>query len=454
MNILKKYNVFQYLFVFLIVFIFTTFLEAIVYGDYLWFYGFCYNTSLGILPYRDFNMIIGPFFPYLFGFLMNILGREIYVFNIFGAFIVTGIFHYIKKYNSTILAYFVILFYISNLFFGYNVISLLIFFIIYDLEIRKKNDYLIGIFLGIVLLTKINMFFLLFIPTIILCWKDKNKILKRLFSCLFLVLLFFIFLFCTNSLFQFIDYTILGLFKFSGNLYFDYTFILLILTFIYLVFTIFKRKKYINIYPLCFLFLSYPIFDWHHVCISIIPSIVICFSYLKKFKSSRMVNFLIIFIYLVFIIFNFCSDLDNYSKDRNLPLYRYGYGSKPTIELNKKISSILYRYSDSKIFILTTGKAFPYDFKINNNIPIDKFDIINNGNFGSDGASSYIKEIDDYCKRNNCVFLINLFEYKYKGRDLQTNKKILKYVIDNYNKRKFYNYRNIYIYDNKGVCSE
>ena len=76
---------------------------------------------------------------------------------------------------------------------------------------------------------------------------------------------------------------------------------------------------------------------------------------------------------------------------------------------------------------------FAYLIKLNYDLPITKFDLINNGNMGYGGAKKYIEEEDDYCKDNKCIFVICEKELLMEDGN-QTNKEILQYVIDEYKK--------------------
>ena len=79
-------------------------------------------------------------------------------------------------------------------------------------------------------------------------------------------------------------------------------------------------------------------------------------------------------------------------------------------------------------------------------MPLNKYDIINNGNMGYKGYKGYIKEIDKYCKKNKCLFIIN--EGELSGEVVnQVNHNILKYVDKKYNKVYSSNIFSIYITD-------
>lgn len=41
--------------------------------DEIWNYGFSYNIYKGLVPYRDFNMVLTPFYPMFMSLFLHIL---------------------------------------------------------------------------------------------------------------------------------------------------------------------------------------------------------------------------------------------------------------------------------------------------------------------------------------------------------------------------------------------
>ena len=74
----------------------------------------------------------------------------------------------------------------------------------------------------------------------------------------------------------------------------------------------------------------------------------------------------------------------------------------------------------------------------------NKYDIINNGNLGYNGQEKYLNEIDDYCKKEKCIFVMMDEEIVTK-RKTQTNREILKYVQKEYKKVYNSNVFSVYI---------
>ena len=55
--------------------------------DGVWGYGFSYNIASGLVPYKDFNMVIGPLYSILFSFPMKLFGNYYYLFDYLFAFL-------------------------------------------------------------------------------------------------------------------------------------------------------------------------------------------------------------------------------------------------------------------------------------------------------------------------------------------------------------------------------
>ena len=51
--------------------------------DEIWNYGFSYNILNGVLPYRDFNMVLTPLYSFIMTIPLFIFGNNILVFHIF-----------------------------------------------------------------------------------------------------------------------------------------------------------------------------------------------------------------------------------------------------------------------------------------------------------------------------------------------------------------------------------
>ena len=86
---MKKFRII--IFYFLLFFLFLTW-NMIVQPlsiDEVWNYGFSHNISLGLVPYRDFNMILTPLYSFVMAIGLRIFGSSMLVFHIEHAAILT-----------------------------------------------------------------------------------------------------------------------------------------------------------------------------------------------------------------------------------------------------------------------------------------------------------------------------------------------------------------------------
>ena len=136
-----------------------------------------------------------------------------------------------------------------------------------DMEDHHKNDYLIGILLGLLFLTKQNVGVFLCIPT--LFTKNIKKIFHRIVGFLIPNLILLVYLLKNNILNNFIEYCFLGLKNFANdNLYLPkFNVIILSIIIVYLIYEYCKTKEIRLLYIISFQLFAYPIFDTYHVVI-------------------------------------------------------------------------------------------------------------------------------------------------------------------------------------------
>ena len=67
----NKNYILELILIFIVTILFNLFINGLT-NDEVWNYGFAYNISNGLIPYKDFNMLITPLFP----LIMSIFGRR------------------------------------------------------------------------------------------------------------------------------------------------------------------------------------------------------------------------------------------------------------------------------------------------------------------------------------------------------------------------------------------
>ena len=421
----KKYHLLELF----LIFIFTTIYIMgfnMLTNDEIWNYGFNYNVSMGLIPYRDFNVVTTPLYPFVDALFMKIFGQNTVIHYIFGAIVCTGIFAYIKKNNheSYYLPYILLLQFASP---TYNIMCLLLFFIITNLEKSKKNDYLIGIILGLTFLTKPSTGIFLCIPT--LFTKDIKKILKRIVGFVIPNIFLLIYLIYHKALYQFIDYCFLGIESFAdnNNLIIIPALIILIISLVYLIIIYIKTRNILMIYLICFFGMSFPIIDSYHVIIPLIPTLTYALSRLKLNKRIISITF-VLFTIVISIknIYEF-SSMGTNTFPNTTNTFKYIRIDNETAKKINILTSYVKNNGKNTFIIDHSG----YLVKLELQEPIGNYDYFLTGNVGKNGEDRFIKDFNKICQKEKCTFIVN--EYAYKSNIYsQYNYKLHEYVTKNY----------------------
>ncbi len=478
-------------------FIFTLFTELRYYSnrlDFLWNYNFGSLISNGLLPYNDFNIVTTPLLAFIVGLFLKIFGNELLVYAIImaiGKVSLAGIISKMsviiskKKDEKEKIIIFTISFLLANLlmfryYFEYNYLSILfLILIIYfdQLKTKKYANILIGILASLATLSKYSVggvitFFILIEPFIFK--EEKSKIWHRLIGVFIPLFIFLIYLITTNSFYNFISYTILGLKEFSNNinsiihvLYemisvgnFSYAIIyllVLIISFYYLfkrIYMVIIKKKKVSIEEKKVLFYSlsafscfYPIMDDTHLAPSILPLIILesnsIYKILKnninkfdyrlkrvlKIYSMLALIFITLFPLITYIEIplninkNYIIINDEFKHLRGLAITKSNklfLEKMIKFEQEEKGKGNIVKYLDKGAVL----------FHIPQDIYYKDYDLFMRGNFGENGENRLIDEIKN---SSNTIYLIKT-TYKKEQRftNNQTPEKVIDYVINNY----------------------
>ena len=392
--------------------------------DELYGYGFGINILNGLIPYRDFNMIITPLFSYIVAFFLWVFGEYLIVYHIIISLIVVGItvISYKKIGWKAIVVYLTLLIYPYT---GYNMFSILLLFILLSLDESSKKYLVLEVLLiSMMILTK-QVLGLLVIPNLIY---SKNR-RKNFLIYLGIGLIFILSLVFNNSLVNFIDYCFLGMFDFSSDNSKGFNFLLVVEIgiIIYLTYEFIKKKDKKVFYILLFQIMCFPIVNYYHFMISFVPVLYYLLGLNNNYLSFMISVFMVTF-FIVYSAGEMVRD-DNYLYHSNSKYENFYEGRMVGNYLYSSVDSIdkiIEKYEWDRYYLLGN---FAYIVKLSNGDEINKFDLINNGNMGYDGSSKYISEIDDYCSSNKCLFII---ESRSEESTNQTNMDILEYVEANY----------------------
>jgi len=190
--------------------------------DDLWNYNVCRAFAMGYVPYRDYNMVMMPFFIWLFGIPL-LISRTFFFYRVCCSIFLTAVgFGLYKtasrltdKYWGLLTAVgFVMLLDVAT----YNGIILLIVALIFRMligviDVRKAA--VIGLMCAIAVLCRqtTGVFLTIAVFVLILRSKEQRKFIKGFLGAwMSVMVLFAVYLFATGSFFQFWDYCLFALF--------------------------------------------------------------------------------------------------------------------------------------------------------------------------------------------------------------------------------------------------
>lgn len=420
---MKKKAIFFYSFMFCF-YLFWNLIVQPLHLDEIWNYGFAHNIYKGLVPYRDFNMIITPFYPFFLSLGFHLFGSHILIIHLEQAILFLFLISFLSKLvkeNGMFLLLF-LFFPISLTFPSYNFFLLFLFVYLIYLEKFQKSDYWIGFVLALGVLTKQSVGVCLLLPSLFY-WKDKEKIRKRMIGFLGPVTIFVVYLVLTKSLTDFVNFCFLGLFDFAlENNHHPYVGYLVFLLFLGVAIYLLKRnpKNVENYYCIAFLSIMFPLFGSYYMQIAFFGILLMIFlNFNVNLKIS--LNFFFFSILLgisTIILFHYPSKII-YPNDINH--FEYKLIDAKTIKVTKELETFVRENKGREILYLNSNA---YYIKLVNDLPINHFDLINAGNWGYHGSDRLFSEV---LKHKDAIFVIDKSELELK----QTDKRILDYILRN-----------------------
>ncbi len=450
---MKKIKKIFYIFNILLI-IFLIFSKNLSNIDEVINYNFGRYIANGYEIYKDFNCIVFPMFPMILGVIFKIFGEELIIYRVFQILILLLIEFYfikiLKKLNlddsflaNVLLTIFIVLISIFSLV-EYNMLNCLILLIIINEELKEnktiKNYILIGVFLGIAITVKQSVGLIILICSLIISLFEKERIKKfllKVFGAGIIVGLMAIYLFATNSVYDWCNYTLLGLSSFIpyfgvflyGNYFIALLTIILIIVEILAIIKIFRTKDktgiILFIYGLASFSVMYPIFDENHILIGFLPNLILyIYLFIKNSElNDKQINSFKITLYIVIIaigilnIANFVS----MSSQNEFEHYKFIMMDDNTKQDLRTIIDFMSKHENS--YIVDTKGIFYM-------VPQNRFngilDLPNVGNTGKDGEQALIEKIN---KIDEGYFLVQDFS---KINPAQNPLKAIKYIKDNF----------------------
>lgn len=450
--------------------------------DELWNYNFARNIGRGLIPYKDFNMIITPLLSIICGVVLKLTCDQLIVMRILAAILCSAIIFTIynlllllkiKKEVGIIFSFFIGCLFIDCFCIDYNFATLLIVLIIIFREIKLykkdnifikailKEEILLGILAGLCITLKQTTGLLICIALLgnkLLFVKEKEEFkiffksfIYRLSGVMLPILLILLYLIYNNAFFDFISYTIKGIAGFSNYISYNSLIkldlvgvlaILVPITFIYTWYkTIIKekeKKEYILlVYGLAIFIVTFPISNKIHFLIGATPTIVLIlynvyrtsYKLLNRFSEFKKIiismSYLISSFIILFTVYYSSNNLIKYIKSKNefsiLNRYSYVIISKNLENQIKKVDEYILKSKDEVKILDATAVIYM--------IPIDRYnkdyDLLLKGNLGWNGEERIIEQIN---VSNNMTYLV--LNKKY-SKNWQTPLKIIEYIENN-----------------------
>lgn len=451
--------------------------------DEVWIFNMARNVANGLLPYKDFNLVITPGLPIVCGQILKIFGTEMFVMRILATILDTIIIFLVYKilkllnvnqYLSTCISLVIIGLFIESFCIDYNFMILMLALICLYFELKQyqktenifeyniKTEILLGLLAGISITMKQTTgicFAIAFVGYKLLAVRTKTEFknflkiaFTRLIAVIIPVILLIIYLVFNNIMGDFIDYAILGISDFSNSkpyidlLNSDLGLLALLVPIIIISSFIISIKKKNNVlltlfaYSISTIIVVYPIADKIHFLIAgtiaIITGIYMMLKFYddnlnegisKKYKlfgTYFIKTFTNIFLILIVIIstlktINFISKCSQYN---NLPNFKYIPVSK---SLEQRISQVGKYIKDSKdeVYILDTSASI---YMIPLNRYNKNYDMFMKGNFGVKGSQGIIDNLKT--KEDAIILILN----NESSMNWQTPKEVIRYIKDNY----------------------
>lgn len=459
MKLIKNiYKLLPYLFISLIA-VSTLLWELGINGDELWNYNFIKNISEGLVPYRDFNMVQTPYAAYFGSIWMLLFGKGFIVYKLLGVGLMIftfSIFYSIitKITESRELAFTTTVFYMllihDTWIYNYNTLNLFIVVLVFYIKLYKKeclkNEILISFLIGTMPMIKQTTGVCVCLVYIIIKIFDKNKSRSKIFIESVVTLIpsgaYFFYLVESDTLWDFIDYTVVGVKYFTHKItYIDFMFSSIVYFVIGICFVVIcdltirnihniddknRKKKIISFLLISFAagVVAYPLTDRSHILLAMMPYVICWFLSMKEIHITRKEG-LSIFLFsvaLIVVSIPVIVNIDDRHKWSSLNHFEHILVDEDMEQNIVDVCDFIKEKKQKGIDVYITNEAACVYM-----IPLDiynkNFDMLLLGNLGSYTIEDLLDVEDD------SLFLV------HKNKEIinwQFHVELIDYIIDNY----------------------
>ena len=425
---MKKYNkLIPFIFIF-ILFVITILFFVGINMDEVWNYGFSYAIRMGEIPYKDFNMVVTPFYSLFMTIPLLLWNNYLAVALFYSSILTVASYLTYKMYKDRgliLLLLTLIIYTVITPSYNSFILVLLLFIIYLESSKFKSKNILIGVLVALAILTKQSIGLFYFIPMIYIGIKTKS-LSKRLLGFIIPIIITFGYLLLTHSLLEFIDLCFLGLLDFTGNSR-SISIISIILYVIMLIVSIkiisMNKKDVTNYYILGAYTIFIPIFDIMHLLyVVFLFGLLIVNNYKITGINIKQLSFVCLSLFLIVNGANVALNFSEYPNKLNHLKYKY---------INKDILEEIYyvnEYAKDKDLIIYDDTSYLYT--IINNKKSNYLNLLNHGNHGYRGSEKLIKLLEE--NKDKEVLILKSTDKKINNNLNQLNKKGYYYIIENY----------------------
>ena len=411
--------------------------------DEIWNYNFGYNICKGLLPYADFNCIVTPLSLWLSALILGLFGNTLFVFRILGAGLLAAVFGLLfvilKLCTKSKVLAFVGAAYMYALCFpvwiyNYNNLNLLLILMILYLELLQEQSNckrvrllqaVIGTLYGLIPLCKQSVGGLLLLYNGAICLYEvlrhpgeKRGYGLRLLLSAIPPVLFAVYLLITGSIPDFLDYTVFGIGTFKHSItYLDFVTaspiqlgmgLYPVAVTVFSVITLIKRRSGISrrfhfsalAVSWIGMSVSFPICDYSHFCIGMVPFTICLYCCIKTVSVTRMQAAVCMVLALCVLGFSGGQQLKDARANKTCQLRNFaGLLIDPNLEDTLlQVDNYIYSLeAEGREVILVDAAAAAYL------LPMDRylkdFSLLNMGNLGT-------KSVEDLLWREDAIYLV------------------------------------------------
>lgn len=429
-----------------------------------------YKIANGLTIYKDNNVIITPLFFYIASIFLKIFGENILAFRTYNLIIVSFLFFIsylnlkelkINKRFSLFYTLLIISFTYSIIGGGanYNVLAydfyLLGLYLLLKMKKSNKKSIIQGLMIFIIYLSyqKLGVAYFCAILIYEIINRDIKSLFKEFITAFILLMLFFIYLNTQNNLYDFLNYTVLGIGEFGNkNIAIDSNIlkillflILPIMTTVITIIIIKTIKKKLNLanetiiinnmliilaFSVCAYIIIIPIVNAYHVFLASILTIInlmyivntLIEPILMANSIKKIINTIILCIIIILLVSTTKGMIKYISRINDIPKDSPFYGALIDEKLSNTINEVsnYIKTNDKNTILLSTYSSL---ISLNlNDLDNKDFDLPLRGNLGKDGEKGLIEKIKKL--KNTQILLLHetdeekeLYQFAYDVAD-------------------------------------